>query len=181
MRLWHEALIPYLPRQQLLGQHRECCALRGLGWGKKHATVDYVFTHPYGWLVEYHYKVMLEMLIRGYSPDNKWYDHHYRGKKCARYYAKVKEYKGESYESVIIHCGEKIRVNYIYPEHDDAYLQECLGNLADKSIVIEADFCQYIADIVCNDGRRRETVLSGKTLKNLLESTPERVVQWKER
>lgn len=29
MRLWHEALIKKLPRQQLLGQHRECCALRG--------------------------------------------------------------------------------------------------------------------------------------------------------
>ena len=29
MRLWHEALIPQLPRPQLLGQHRECCALRG--------------------------------------------------------------------------------------------------------------------------------------------------------
>ncbi|WP_288618589.1 pyrimidine dimer DNA glycosylase/endonuclease V, partial [uncultured Weissella sp.] len=43
MRLWHESLIPKLPRQQLLGQHRECCALRGGGWGKKHATVNYVF------------------------------------------------------------------------------------------------------------------------------------------
>ncbi len=41
MRLWHEALISQLPRPQLLGQHRECCALRGNGWGKKHATVDY--------------------------------------------------------------------------------------------------------------------------------------------
>ena len=39
MRLWHEELISKLPRQQLLGQHRECCALRGNGWGKKHATV----------------------------------------------------------------------------------------------------------------------------------------------
>ena len=27
MRLWHEDLIRKLPRQQLLGQHRECCAL----------------------------------------------------------------------------------------------------------------------------------------------------------
>lgn len=41
MRLWHEDLIAKLPRPQLLGQHRECCALRGNGWGKKHATVDY--------------------------------------------------------------------------------------------------------------------------------------------
>ena len=32
MRLWHQALISKLPRQQLLGQHRECCALRGKGW-----------------------------------------------------------------------------------------------------------------------------------------------------
>ena len=47
MRLWHETLIPLLPRQQLLGQHREVAALRGKGWGKKHATVDYVFTHSY--------------------------------------------------------------------------------------------------------------------------------------
>ena len=39
MRLWHEALISQLPRPQLLGQHRECCALRGNGWGRKHATV----------------------------------------------------------------------------------------------------------------------------------------------
>ncbi len=39
MRLWHETLISQLPRPQLLGQHRECCALRGNGWGRKHATV----------------------------------------------------------------------------------------------------------------------------------------------
>jgi len=31
MRLWHETLIPRLPRAQLLGQHRECAALRGAG------------------------------------------------------------------------------------------------------------------------------------------------------
>lgn len=42
MRLWHESLIPYLPRQRLLGQHRECCALRGKEWSKKHSTVDFV-------------------------------------------------------------------------------------------------------------------------------------------
>lgn len=54
MRLWHEQLIPYLPRQQLLGQHRECCALRGNGWGKPHAVVNYVFKHSRMLLVAYH-------------------------------------------------------------------------------------------------------------------------------
>ena len=48
MRLWHQVLISKLPRQQLLGQHRECCALRGKGWQRKHATVNYVFDYsPY--------------------------------------------------------------------------------------------------------------------------------------
>lgn len=61
MCLWHEALIPYLPNQQLLDQHRECCALRGKGWGRKHSTVDYVFTHPIEWLFIYRLKVMERM------------------------------------------------------------------------------------------------------------------------
>ena len=30
MRLWHEQIIHLLPKNQLLGQHRECCALRGM-------------------------------------------------------------------------------------------------------------------------------------------------------
>ena len=51
MRLWHQKLIKHLPRQQLLGQHRECCALRGKGWGKKHSVVDYVFTYMPEYLV----------------------------------------------------------------------------------------------------------------------------------
>ena len=66
MRLWHHALIPKLPRPQLLGQHRECCALRGNGWGKKHATVDYVFAHSPYLLYRYHELIMEEMSKRGY-------------------------------------------------------------------------------------------------------------------
>ena len=67
MRLWHEELIPLLPRQQLLGQHRECCAMRGNGWGKKHRVVDYVFKHSLHDLELYHAKVMQEMFNRGYN------------------------------------------------------------------------------------------------------------------
>ena len=61
MRLWHEQIIHLLPKNHLLGQHRECCALRGNGWNKKHKTVDYVFTYsPYN-LFFYHSKIMDEM------------------------------------------------------------------------------------------------------------------------
>ena len=65
----------------MLGQHRECCALRGLGWGRKHSVVDYVFKHPYYWLYLYHDHVMREMNKRGFKVDSKWCWFNYRGKK----------------------------------------------------------------------------------------------------
>ena len=71
MRLWHEALISQLPRPQLLGQHRECCALRGNGWGRKHATVDYVFTHSPYRLYAYHDLIMEEMVKRGFKGQSR--------------------------------------------------------------------------------------------------------------
>ena len=71
MRLWHQDLIAKLPRQQLLGQHRECCALRGKGWQRKHATVNYVFDYSPYRLFRYHELIMQEMTNRGYrvSPE----------------------------------------------------------------------------------------------------------------
>lgn len=129
MRLWHQSLIPKLPRQQILGLHREICALRGNGWGKKHATVDYVFTHPFEWLVAYHMYVMNEMVeCRGYNVDDLWFDYQYRGKKLGFDYSIDKEVV-----KFIIHTW----IINIYPEHNDAYLQECIENLKSKGIKIE--------------------------------------------
>ena len=69
MRLWHQCLINRLPQHQLLGQHRECAALRGNGWGKRHATVNYVFDHSPYLLYRYHLLVIAEMESRGYQPS----------------------------------------------------------------------------------------------------------------
>jgi len=126
MRLWHQKLIPKLPRQQLLGQHRECAALRGLGWGKKHSTVDYVFKYPVEWLVAYHNVVMMEMDDRGYKVDTSWFRSSYRGKTCDNSW--VIDYD--------ILC-DATELDIIYPEHDDAYYKECVENLRGKGIVIE--------------------------------------------
>ena len=130
MRLWHQFLIPKLPRQQLLGQHRECCALRGRGWGRKHSVVNYVFEHEPECLVAYHYLVMNEMLERGYNPDQTWYDKNYRGTTlgysegyCKDTLLQYHLTRGESGET-------------IYQEHNDAYLQECIENLKGKGIEI---------------------------------------------
>lgn len=129
MRLWHESLLKYLPRQQLLGQHRECCALRGKGWGKPHATVNYVFNHPYEWLVLYHFEVIKEMDRRGYNVGVVWMNPGYRGKILGMVGNNpcVLQYKADRHKA-----GE-----LIYPEHNAKYLQECLDNLKAKGINIE--------------------------------------------
>ena len=121
MRLWHEQIIHLLPKNQLLGQHRECCALRGNGWNKKHKTVDYVFTYsPYNLFI-YHSKIMDEMEKRGYRISTEWRDKNYRGQK-AEIYSNLEETNISS---------------PIYKEHNDEYLQECIENLAVKGIELD--------------------------------------------
>ena len=121
MRLWHEQIIHLLPKNQLLGQHRECCALRGNGWNKKHKTVDYVFTYsPYNLFV-YHSKIMDEMEKRGYTVSREWRDKNYRGQK-AESYSKLEETSISS---------------PIYKEHNNEYLLECIENLAEKGIKLD--------------------------------------------
>mgnify|MGYP000895964022 FL=1 len=121
MRLWHEQIIHLLPKNQILGQHRECCALRGNGWNKKHKTVDYVFTYsPYNLFI-YHSKIMDEMEKRGYRVSTEWRDKNYRGKKA------------ESYSNL-----EETNISTpIYKEHNSEYLAECIENLAEKGIKLD--------------------------------------------
>ena len=121
MRLWHQDLLPLLPRQQLLGQHRECCALRGKGWCKKHSTVDYAFNYSISALEEYHYLVMSEMERRGYKVDYLWWLRGYRGKSFGK----------QTLKELI-----KPKIGIVYPEHDDKYYQECIENLKHKGIDI---------------------------------------------
>ena len=122
MRLWHIDLIPYLDRQRLLSQHRECCALRGKGWGKKHATVDYVFSYSPAALIVYHYKVMKEMKRRGYKPDSIWMDPCYRGKIL-----------GEDTSFVdAAEVADLYNSNILFNEHDGAYFEECVRLLKEK-------------------------------------------------
>ena len=129
MRLWHQFLLPYLPRQQLLGQHRECCALRGQGWGRNHSVVNYVFQHEPDKLVLYHYLVMREMKRRGYNPDPIWLEPNWRGKVLE--WSDWIEATAEDFDNAVGALD-----GCVYAEHDDAYLQECIENLRSKDIII---------------------------------------------
>ena len=117
MRLWHQNLIPKLSRQHLLAQHRELCALRGKGWQRKHATVDYVFKYSIFRLFSFHVLVMNEMQNRGFKVDENWLNFEYRGK-ILGIDTNIKQ--------------ENIEKKLIYEEHDADYLAECLENLRKK-------------------------------------------------
>ena len=121
MRLWHEQIIHLLPKNQLLGQHRECCALRGNGWNKRHKTVDYAFLYSPYHLFTYHSLVMDEMEKRGYKVSIEWRDKNYRGKTAEKYYD----------------LEEKVIESPIYKEHNAEYLIECIENLRKKGIKLE--------------------------------------------
>lgn len=126
MRLWHEHILKVLPRQQLLGQHRECCALRGKGWNRKHSTVQYIFQYDIEKLIAYHMKVIKEMQNRGFNVNENWLKCTYRGKKIGHDY-KVDIQKVIRYKSK----------EPVYEEHNDTYLKECLNNLENKGIYLD--------------------------------------------
>ena len=137
MRLWHQSLIKHLPRQQLLGQHRECCALRGKGWGRNHSVVNYVFKYNPARLVAYHYLIMREMRNRSYSPSVDWLDVDYRGT------ALGVEPLWCDLSMMISFLNAVDETDYmIFPEHNDEYLQECIDNLKQKGIDISDKLSQ---------------------------------------
>lgn len=69
MRIWHYKLIPVLPRQQLLGQWRECCAISKMILQEKeckHLLVRKVTEYPAWMWMCYQYDIQKEMKKRGY-------------------------------------------------------------------------------------------------------------------
>ena len=122
MRLWHQDLISYLPDKQLLGQHREICGLRGLGFGRKHKIVDYIFKYPYSNLYHFHLIVMKEMEKRDFNVDKLWYNIIYRGKNIGY--------------DISDFTKDNLVNKKIYKEHNINYLKECLENLNSKKIFL---------------------------------------------
>lgn len=111
MRLWHYKLIPVLPRQQLLGQWRECCLIaKNI---KEHGTpnhilVNKVMNYPIDDFASYGIMVANEMISRGYSVDMN---------KFTQYFVKdVLPYTDNLFEGW----------------HDNEYLTQCFYNLEEK-------------------------------------------------
>ena len=56
--------------------------LRGKGWQRKHATVNYCFDYSPYRLFKYHELIMQEMTKRGYRVSPEWLDKEYRASRC---------------------------------------------------------------------------------------------------
>lgn len=112
-----------MPKQWLLGQHREVCALRGKGWMKKHRSVDFIHKHPYYCLVAYHMVLIKELKKREVHINSNWLDYGYRGKNLPPVPLLFPEEIDERIESSIL-SGKPI-----YPEHDEERYLSDVSNL----------------------------------------------------
>ena len=112
MRLWHKDLIDVLPRQQLLGQWRECCLIAKAIAERSsphHLLVDRIMNYPIEHFYRYGIKVRNEMLKRRYKCDfnkfNKWFS---------------------------LLSAEYEYDNIFDTWHNDRYLKQCYYNLEEK-------------------------------------------------
>ena len=117
MRCWHKDLIPVLPRQQLLGQWRECNAIAGniAKYGTpKHILVNRIMDYPIEHFVAYTQYILLEMESHGYKPYP------------ARFFGWV---------AATDYIPMSIKFDDIFSDwHNDTYLRQCLYNLEEKAI-----------------------------------------------
>lgn len=115
MRLWHKALIPYLPALQLRGQYREvflvASEIRKKGT-PNHILVNKVQEYPLTHLAAYLQAVTAEMDRRQLKYDKV---------KVAELYRFLGEPQAVSYEDIFKDW------------HNDRYLRQCLYNLQEKA------------------------------------------------
>ena len=118
MRLWHKNLIQYLPRQQLLGQWRECCCIAKSIAEKgtpNHILVNKIMDYPIEHFIRYTMYVQWYMLNRGYKLEFE---------KFTKYF----DFAYEDYYDIL-----NIRIEDVFVDwHNDRYLVQCLCNLQEK-------------------------------------------------
>lgn len=121
MRCWHRALIPFLPRLQLISQWRECCSIAKSIAEKgtpNHILVNRIMDYPIDHFEKYTDKVVSELYDRGYFISESAYRRFMNN--IQKIQLKDDKYDGGSY----IFGGW----------HNDTYLRQCLYNLEEKAI-----------------------------------------------
>lgn len=116
MRLWHKDLIPYLPRQQLLGQWRECCCIAKNikeNGTPNHLLVNKIMQYDIMHFIRYASQVAYHMVNRGYKIDFDKFEKYFQ-------------------EEICFGNGE-VSMKDVFPYwHNNRYLIQCLFNLQEK-------------------------------------------------
>ena len=116
MRLWHKNLIDVLPRQQLLGQLRECVLIAKNIYEKgkpNHSLVNCIMSYDISHFNSNVYLILLEMKKRKYNVRNETI-------------AKLNKYTNFEYYN-------DVRFNDLFSDwHDEDYLDICFYNLLEK-------------------------------------------------
>ena len=113
MRLWHKNLITVLPRQQLVSQWRECCAIASNisnNGTPNHLLVNKITNYPLTHFYTYGRLVHRAMKLRGYKCDFEKFNHYFY-----------------PHEKEIINFDELFD-NW----HNERYLRQCYYNLEEK-------------------------------------------------
>ena len=118
MRLWHKNLIPYLPKQQLLGQWRELNSIYTRR--NTHLLINFIYSKiSYDDLYRYSILVLKEMKKRKYMIKNL--------DNMCDFFGLFKDVIIEDIDIA------NIDINSIYPDKmNDRYLRQCYYNLEEK-------------------------------------------------
>lgn len=115
MRLWHKDLIPVLPRQQLLGQWRECCSIAKNISEKgtpNHILVNKILGYPVEHFHRYAQEIAYEMQRRGYKCD-------------------INRFNSYNPDGVRF-INMPSHVELFSDWHNERYMKQCLYNLQEK-------------------------------------------------
>lgn len=116
IRLWSYQLIPFLPRQQLLSQWRECVCIAKSIHDKgtpNHILVNKIMDYPISEFNDYCNIVLVEMIKRGYKVSESSIN-------------KLEEYVGFQVDS------DKQYSRLFKTWHNTKYLGQCFHNLEEK-------------------------------------------------
>lgn len=132
MRLWHKDLIPVLPRQQLLGQWRECCLIANNIKEKgtpNHLLVNKIMDYPIVHFRIYSQLIYFELLYRDFKVNEKSF---------SKWIPLFTEDPAPAYSDLFSTW------------HNDRYLNQCLANLQEKYDCGGIGICEYekIVDFV---------------------------------
>lgn len=128
MRLWHKNLIKVLPRQQLIAQWRECCAIAknmSKSGTPNHILVNRILDYPLEHFVIYTELIINELLKRNYKVSNK---------SVSAFYDNI----DKIYDNYFERTDKSIKFEDIFSDHDGKswhnkrYFMQCLYNLQEK-------------------------------------------------